>query len=155
MRESETESRGSAVAALEEVSAEVLPPAGTVADSLPPAEPLRFSFSYYGIHFEAIATVTEDGTVLEYEGSLGPMLTSLEHAARRQSTLAVIRASRHFGDIGLSVSDDHQVVLRDRRTLPGPASAKTLIAGITNSLIDAKPSLDLLAGLLATEPAAG
>lgn len=153
MPESDPDNRGSAVAALEEISAEMLPPAGTAPDGLSPADSLNFSFSYYGIHFEATATPTEDGTVLEYEGRLGPMLFSLEHAERRQSTLDVIRACRLFGVIDLSVSADHQVVLRDRRTLPGPATAKTLIAGIAASLIDAKPSLDLLAGLLATEPA--
>jgi hypothetical protein len=109
--------------------------------------PLRFSFTYRGVQYDAeVETATAPQVRLSAE--LGKLPYSMEIGAGRRLIRRILRESARasHGRVDLSQSDDMR--LEAVAAPPEPFTPASLMATLTALLLDFQPYLDLLGRVL-------
>mgnify|MGYP006305506499 CR=1 FL=1 len=105
-------------------------------------EPISFRFSYYGVTFDAIMPVNEDGT-LHLTASLGVVPFSVENPFGRKAAHAIIRRAK-MPNGRLVVDMQSRVHLEMTGYPEKPQTPVNVLSTVAALLMEAKPYLDLL-----------
>ncbi|MDJ0948679.1 MAG: hypothetical protein QNJ94_07140 [Alphaproteobacteria bacterium] len=117
-------------------------------------ESLSFSFEHMGILFQATVDRAATPAQLVVSCDLGPLPFTSEGPARRLNVATVLRAANLLGAAQYYLSDDQHIRLMGSVEVDKPVTAAAVLLAATELLLAVKPTLELLAHLLADGAAA-
>lgn len=104
--------------------------------------PVAFSFSYYGLNFEARLPMGED-TKLHLTADLGVIPFSVENAFGRKTARSIIRGAK-LPNGQLTVDAQSRVHLHMAGTPETPRTPVNVLSTVAALLMEAKPYMELL-----------
>lgn len=125
-----------------EIDRGTAPPAG-----VRPPGPLRFSFGFCDVPFQARAERKAGKPVLTLTGDLGVVPFSIQNPRRRRRLLMVVQAAQQDSSLLWEITADHRISLTGEIDLNMPLTPTAVIAGATTLLARCRPYIELVVAI--------